>query len=187
MVVCFYYQGAKGWKVLSLSITQTKVVFIQGSILEKQTCQSTTTASKITDEKAGYSGLMFGNQMLVNTENWEVLLLNKVTQTKSCRAGNIWRANRLAAKDVGITVNHKLSMSPSVMLSRREPPSYYKYKQDNGVLPSLLLYSVHLRPQMQSRAQVLVRLFKYRQQIDQSSEKETMTFVNDHKKGGVGN
>jgi len=68
-VAYFYYQGAKGWKVLSLSITQTKLVFIKGSILEEQTCQSTATAREATDEKAGYSGLMFGNQLLFNTEN----------------------------------------------------------------------------------------------------------------------
>lgn len=66
----------------------------------------------------------------------------------------------MAEKDVGITVNDELSMSLNVMLSGGEPPLYYKYKQDNGVLSALLLYSVHLRPQMQSYAQFLVQLFK---------------------------
>lgn len=65
--------------------------------------------------------------------------LNRISQTEISRVGNIWIANRLAEKDVGITVNHKLSMSLSVMMLRKEPPLYYKYKQDNGVLPTLLL------------------------------------------------
>lgn len=82
---------------------------------------------------------MFGNQILFSIENWKVLHLNRTTQTKRSRVGKIWRAHKLAEKDVGITVNSKLSLSLSVMLLCKEPPLHYKYKQDNGVLPTLVL------------------------------------------------
>lgn len=97
--------------------------------------------------------------------------------------GNIWTANRLAEKDVGITVNHNLSMSLSVMLLHKEPSLYYKYKQREWCAskPSALLSPAKTSGAVfgivvQKRSSKLIRV-----------QKKKQIFVNGLKKGSVGN